>query len=158
MPYIDCIICNKPFYVKPSHQKLGYGKYCSIKCRSESQKKGQYIACAVCNKKSWKRPLELKRSKSGLHFCSKSCQTIWRNQYFSGPKHPNWKDGKNKDYRKIIRKSNRREECNMCGCKDTRVLVVHHIDKHRENNDPKNLIWLCMNCHYLIHKHSEKIN
>jgi len=33
----------------------------------------------------------------------------------------------------------------------------NHIDSNRKNNNLNNLIWLCMNCYYLVHNHYEKI-
>jgi hypothetical protein len=41
--------------------------------------------------------------------------------------------------------------CKLCGIKDLRILAAHHIDRNTENNKVDNLIWLCHNCHYLIH-------
>lgn len=41
--------------------------------------------------------------------------------------------------------------CTLCKTEDSRILAVHHIDKNRRNNDLKNLIWLCHNCHFLVH-------
>jgi len=37
--------------------------------------------------------------------------------------------------------------CAHCGFGIPAVLEVAHIDCNRENNDPKNLIVLCPNCH-----------
>jgi 5-methylcytosine-specific restriction endonuclease McrA len=41
--------------------------------------------------------------------------------------------------------------CGRCKLVDKRVLAVHHKDKNRENNALSNLMWLCHNCHYLVH-------
>lgn len=41
--------------------------------------------------------------------------------------------------------------CFRCRVSDIRVLAVHHADENRTNNGVENLIWLCHNCHYLIH-------
>ena len=158
MPEVKCNICNKPFHIKPSHQKLGYGKYCSKPCQYEGKKKGKYVNCYICNKETWKTPKNFKKSKSGKLFCSKSCQTKWRNKYYSGSLHPNWKSGANIDYRKILLESSVKQVCKKCKCNDKRLLVVHHIDKDRKNNKTKNLIWLCLNCHYLVHNHTEPID
>ena len=150
MPRVICNICPKEFYVKPSHQKIGYGKYCSIKCKAECQQKGKFIKCDICRKKSWKMPKELKHSKSGKFFCSKSCQTFWRNKTYVGPNHANWKGGWS-IYRNILIRSGCVKICKRCGNDDVRILAVHHIDQNRKNNDINNLTWLCHNCHFLIH-------
>lgn len=156
MPQVKCKICNKEFYVKPSHLKRGHGVYCSRKCQYKGMRKGKFVKCDTCGKEIWKRPKALRHSKSGKFFCSKSCQTLWRNKYFSGPKHPNWKGGDNIEYKKILIRSKVPQTCRICGIKDKRVLVVHHKDKNPRNHTLRNLIWLCLNCHYLVHKHNEK--
>ena len=47
--------------------------------------------------------------------------------------------------------------CKICKCDDTRVLVVHHLDKNHKNNNIDNLVFLCHNCHHLVHHHKVKI-
>lgn len=41
--------------------------------------------------------------------------------------------------------------CTRCGISDERILLKHHIDRNRKNNDIKNLQTLCYNCHKLAH-------
>jgi len=48
-----------------------------------------------------------------------------------------------KDHGKII--------CNRCGYDDINVLIVHHLDSNRLNNEITNLETLCANCHHKIH-------
>jgi predicted HNH restriction endonuclease len=36
------------------------------------------------------------------------------------------------------------------------MLIVHHVDENRSNNDPENLIWLCYNCHHLVHNYQKE--
>jgi len=57
-----------------------------------------------------------------------------------------------KAYRKyaLIWNENR---CARCGWdKVKEVLMVHHIDGNRENNQKSNLLVLCPNCHFELHK------
>ncbi|MBU0613075.1 HNH endonuclease [Patescibacteria group bacterium] len=150
MPQSKCKICSKEFYVKPSHQKLGYGKYCSRDCAAQGRRKGKYILCEICGSEVWKMPKHIRNSKSKKYFCSKSCQTKWRNKEFSGTKHPNWKGGEY-TYHRVMIKHKIKPICSNCGIKDKRILVIHHKDHNRKNNEIDNLIWLCRNCHYLIH-------
>lgn len=150
MPHVACQRCSKEFYVKLNHQLLGYGKYCSRKCSSESMKKGEFVNCGICKTKIWRTPKYLRKSKSGLFFCSKSCQTKWRNKYFSGEKHPFWINGSGA-YREVLLRTGRKQACNLCKTRDKRILIVHHIDKNRTNNKTENLAWLCHNCHFLVH-------
>lgn len=150
MPIVDCKICGKEFYTKPFWLKRGFGKYCSPRCQHEARKNGKIIICFICGKGVYKSRKSLNNSKSGKYFCSKSCQTKWRNSVFIGPKHANWKDGKFA-YRTVLLREGIPPICKVCGTEDKRVLAVHHLDKNRGNNNPKNLIWLCHNCHFLVH-------
>ncbi len=151
MPILrKCKICEKNFFTKPYHIKMGNAKYCSKNCSNESMKKGKLVKCFVCKKEVYKGALKLKSSKSGKFFCNKSCQTIWRNKYFSGEKHKLWKGGFS-TYRDILLRNGRLPICTLCRIKDIKVLAVHHIDENHKNNELKNLAWLCHNCHYLVH-------
>lgn len=151
MPNIICGICSKPFYVKPYHLKKGWGKYCSIECRTKAQFTGKRMYCFVCKKEVYRQQKELEKSKSGNYFCSKRCQTIWRNKYlFSDENHANWINSE-ASYRERIKRSSKEKVCMLCQTKDIRVLAVHHLDRNRKNNKIENLIWLCHNCHYLVH-------
>lgn len=161
MPWVKCAICHKKLYAKPSHLQKGWGKYCSIECRTKSQFKGSIVKCFICNKEIYRSQKELRKSESNNYFCGKKCQAIWRNKYlFSGINHANWKDGE-ASYRQALIRSNKEKLCLLCGISDFRVLAVHHKDKNRKNNDILNLYWLCHNCHYLVHhykKDGEKFN
>jgi hypothetical protein len=145
-----CKICLKIFYSKTSHVKMGWGIFCSSKCHYVSMRDGKFVECDECKKKTYKNNTKLASSKSGKYFCSKSCQTKWRNRFFSGNKHANWIQGES-TYRKVLIHSDAVQICNRCSRDDKRVLIVHHIDHNRKNYDVKNLMWLCRNCHFLIH-------
>jgi 5-methylcytosine-specific restriction endonuclease McrA len=149
MVKVKCKKCRKTFYVKPCFIKLGFGKFCSRKCHFNNTS-GVFLKCNTCGHEIYRMQSKIKRSKSGKFFCNKSCQTKWRNVEFSGKKHLGWKDGKSM-YRVIIEKSGTQVVCKLCGEKDKRVLAVHHIDKDRKNNKIENLVWLCFNCHSLVH-------
>ena len=150
MPIVKCKICSKEFYVKPSHQKLGWGKYCSIACRSKSQVKGQFVECSICHTKTYRRLSKLSHSLSHKFFCSKSCQTIWRNSQYIEDKSKNWKNGK-QAYRNILKRNGIPPACAICGITDIRILNAHHKNHDRNVNNIHNLVWLCLNCHYLVH-------
>lgn len=156
MPITECGICSKEFYIKPSHQKRGWGKFCSTICRSKAQCKGKFVKCFICGKDVYRSPKALTRSKSDKFFCSKSCQTIWRNGEYIGEKSKNWKNGEHA-YRSILKRGGKRPTCILCQNTDERVLAVHHKDHNRSNNTLENLTWLCFNCHYLAH-HDKKLS
>ena len=150
MPFVKCVICKTEFYVKPSHQLKGWGKYCSIKCRSQAQSKGKFVQCHICKKRIYRSPKNLIRSLSKKFFCTKSCQTIWRNSEYVEGKSANWKNGKSA-YRKILERSGKKSVCSLCGISNEKIIVVHHRDHDRTNNKVNNLMWLCLNCHFLVH-------
>lgn len=151
MPRLPCKICGKKFYAKPNWIKLGYGKYCSIACRSTSQRKGKIVKCSLCGESVYRGLKHFKHSKSGKYFCNKKCQALWRNSLvYVGASHSNWKGGWS-IYRKILIRAKVPVLCLRCGLDDQRILAVHHIDRNRKNNALSNLVWLCPNCHFLIH-------
>lgn len=158
MAYVNCKVCGKQFYTKPSHQKLGFGKYCSMACSAKDRFSGKYVECFICGHKVYRQRAALSKSRSGKYFCGKSCQTVWRNSIlFVGPNHSNWKNGES-TYRRILINSKAARKCILCGIENKKILTVHHIDKNRKNNSEINLAWLCFNCHYLVHhdKSAEK--
>ncbi len=156
IPNVSCSVCSKEFYVKPSHQKLGWGKYCSRNCMAKGQLRGMSVNCFICNLEIYRSPKSLARSKSGKFFCTKSCQTLWRNTYYVEEKSANWKHGRSA-YRRILIRSGIERSCFLCKTKDFRVLAAHHKDHNRKNNGLANLTWLCFNCHYLVH-HDKRLD
>lgn len=155
MPFIKCKICKKEFYAKQSWLEKGWAKYCSKKCQFEGQKTGQIVKCSICRREIYRTQKQLKRSVSGKYFCSKSCQTIWRNtQVYIGSNHSQWQGGE-RVYKSILLKGDAEQICRRCKIEDKRVLAVHHLDRNRKNNSLNNLIWLCHNCHFLLH-HNKK--
>lgn len=155
MTFVSCIGCGKEFRSKPSWIKRGYGKYCSRKCQHKAARKGRTVHCHTCGSPVYRKPKDLERSKSGKFFCNKKCQTQWRNQLYTGPKHRNFTNGKS-TYRAALSRSGAPKRCGRCSSNDVRVLAVHHIDKDRTNNKIENLAWLCHNCHYLIHHYKDE--
>ena len=156
MPNVKCKICETEFYIKPSHQKLGWGKYCSNICRTKSQFNGKGVKCYICNKDVYRSNAKLKRSRSGKYFCTKKCQTLWRNSIYIEDRSANWTNGRS-SYRKIMTRRDLISICALCNLSDTRVLVIHHKNRNREDNSISNLTCLCLNCHFLVH-HNEDLN
>ena len=146
---VACRQCKKRFYIKPSHKKLGEGKHCSRICSDIGRRKGKIVACAKCGNKFYATRKQLHLSKSKFNFCRRECYL----KYQVGERHPLWKFGESA-YLNLMRKK-RKQICQRCGIEIKRVLLVHHIDKNRKNNVLSNLVWLCRNCHFLVHKYSE---
>ncbi len=155
MPTVGCLICKKGFYAKPFWIKRGYGKYCSPACQYQGRRTGADKPCHICGKITYKKKRQVDESESGLFFCTKSCQTKWRNQVFVGQKHANWKEGRFA-YRSVLARNKIPPICTLCDADDIRILAVHHRDRDHRNSDPSNLAWLCHNCHFLIHHHKEE--
>lgn len=154
MPTVSCKICKSQFSAKRSGLKMGWGVYCSRRCKNEGQKNGKRALCFTCGKSVYRSRVSLQKSKSGRYFCNKSCQTIWRNStQYIGPRHLNWRGGfSSESYRSKLRRTLRKEQCSACGVADKRILAVHHKDRNHRNNVISNLIWLCHNCHFLVHR------
>jgi len=146
----NCSICKKEFKTKPYYIKRGHGRFCSRLCHYRSMKTGKIVNCGTCGKELYRIPRRLQISKSKKYFCNKSCQTQWRNQFFVGRLHTNWIHGRSA-YKTVLSRIGRERTCEICKTQDRRVLAVHHIDQVRTNIDPSNLVWLCHNCHFLVH-------
>lgn len=155
MPLVNCLVCSKEFYIKPNRLDKGWGKYCSNTCKHSAQITGILTECYTCKKTTYKTLKNQSRSKSGKYFCSKSCQATWRNTLYTQEKHANWTGGES-SYRDILRRSGIDILCLKCKSEDVRILAVHHKDKDRSNNAVSNLIWLCHNCHFLVHHYKNE--
>lgn len=82
--------------------------------------------------------------------CSRAClgqiQSRERKGKFGvGTANPMWKDGRSPMYYRRFLK----ESCEWCGAE--KLLVIHHADENRQNNDPANLVTLCKACHQRHH-------
>ncbi len=146
----NCKRCSKNFYVKPANFNLGFGIYCSHACQYADKKKRTILKCGTCGKEIARTPSVLAKSKSKKFFCTKSCQTVWRNQYYIAEKHANWKTGRS-SYQSVLDRHGVPRVCQNCGITDSRVLVTHHRDQNRTNNELSNLARICHNCHHLVH-------
>lgn len=73
----------------------------------------------------------------------------------SGEKHPRWKN-KSKyyiEFRLLVRQM---KELNLpCEICHKQAELLHHTDKDKSNNEPKNLMPMCSSCHTALHN-SEK--
>ena len=70
--------------------------------------------------------------------------------------HPQWQGGKsfepyglefNEKLKELLRERDK-YCCRLCSVREDKVkLHIHHIDYDKTNNNPTNLISLCINCH-----------
>jgi len=133
----------------------GWKHFCSLKCKGEFQTTSIEVQCGQCGMVITKIPAHIKKSKSGLVFCNKSCSTSYNNTVCrTGEDHPHFKraliNGKNTSghYRLICFKYHEKK-CVVC--EEKNIVTVHHFDENHENNDPSNLIPLCPTHHQYWH-------
>jgi hypothetical protein len=153
MVKLSCCHCGAEYlryggWVKRDVEKRGYKNYCSKECISKARTKEiPPQTCLECGKVFYR-----KQNKNERVFCSKLCanQYIGRERIgkICGINHPNYNSGKS-SYRNII---NEDSKCYYCDYKDIRVLVVHHIDRNRDNNEIDNLLVVCPTHHIELHR------
>ena len=156
MEWVICDSCGKDFLRKKSQIKLAVKHYCSISCAEQGTRKGKMVECFNCKKLVYKSLKELKRSKSKNYFCSKICSNIWLGIQQRAENSPNWAGGKS-SYKDLLKRTNIEKVCVLCKKSNSKTLCVHHIDKNRKNNNLSNLVWLCRNCHFLIHNYKKEM-
>ena len=124
-----------------------FAEYIKINAPKESIER----TCKKCGKcyNPW-------RSRQGnSSFCSRSCRSSYCNK---GEKNAMYVHGEAKrkypiEFYKIrdhiLNRDN--HSCKKCGIKNEELYDVHHIDFNKHNNDEKNLITLCKQCHSKCH-------
>lgn len=82
-----CTICNNTFYKQKrvikrtvTNYDRNTGNFCSKECKRKSEGGIELVVCTNCNKTFEKHTSEIKKSKSGNHFCSKSCAGTYNNK------------------------------------------------------------------------------
>jgi len=93
---LQCLNCHSPFHTYKSqiHACLSLrGKrrssndrrrtldFCSLSCRQKYNHPPVTVTCSKCKKTFQKQPCQAKKSKSGNHFCSRSCAAKWNNTH-----------------------------------------------------------------------------
>jgi hypothetical protein len=151
-----CMNCGKSFTIEYKFRKQR--KFCSIACGIRYRAPRITLTCAQCGNSFDRAPSDTKRSKSKLHFCSRSCKT--QAQRIGGikeiqPEHY----GTGLSYYRSMAIRAYGAQCRDCGYnQDTRMLDVDHINSNRSNNQLDNLQVLCIWCHALktrdVDKHS----
>ena len=135
-----CEVCAETFWV-PNHRLKS--TTCSRKCAGVRLQKRVNLSCAQCGK-NFDRTINRVSNKKG-HFCSRACKDFGQSLRGNCPdiRPAHFGTAAIPDYRKLIPI----KQCWECGCNEKYLLVVHHIDGNRENNNLDNLKVLCFNCH-----------
>jgi len=83
----ECYECNQPFNLRKEdiHRVLNpnssnTGQFCSKECRITNRDIKETVICSICNLEFRKKQCEIKKSKNGNHFCSKSCSATYSNR------------------------------------------------------------------------------
>ena len=136
-PNTNCFVCGAGIYRRPSAIKISQGKvFCSqscygIHCRKE-------IPCVMCG--------VLILAGANKKTCSRSCAN--RRRTGIGYKHNRPHDKvKNLRSLKLQLLNSRGNKCERCVYDKYEILVVHHKDRNKRNNELENLELICPNCH-----------
>lgn len=136
----DCAACGKSFSVISCRDKTA--KYCSKQCYYKSmQTKGSVsLECVVCGKTFLRPP---SRAVYSNPVCDRKCRGLLMRSD---------KPGSASTARTWLLRRGIVLKCNRCGYDGhPEILVVHHKDRDRLNNEGSNLEILCPNCHALEH-------
>lgn len=142
--WVNCNYCDKRFLKRIQYIKKN--NYCCPEHASLVNRKRIKVICAYCGLEKEITQSKYNNSKTKTFFCNRDhqskaqkfdCEINYLCNYVNG----------NSSYRKEALKyyPNKCENCQYDEHKE--ILEVHHIDCNRENNDLKNLIILCPNCH-----------
>lgn len=137
--------CGTHYYV-PKHV-VQRRKYCSRSCAQQGQRRSTLATCGKCRTDFPIRVDRLRRSRSGIVFCSRRCKdlgqrldgcpAVWPSHYGSG----------RASYRRVALRA-LGAVCTDCGYKACAVLLdVHQMDGNRRNNALTNLLVVCVWCH-----------
>lgn len=155
-----CKHCLNEFDFTRTTEKGNHAKHCEknpkraasyAKLRDASdnrfgKKKKFEVVCKSCDKPFNVIEREKLHPMKDQYFCSRVCANS------VGGKAKALKYGYTQ-YRTIAAKYHK-EECVVCGVTD--ILDVHHLDENRENNDASNLVFLCPNDHYRLHRNNDE--
>lgn len=84
---LQCYSCGKTFYAQKKEitriikHNLNWGKYCSQTCSKKIYNETIEATCDQCGEKIMLQKSAYKKSKSGKHFCSKSCAAKYNNTH-----------------------------------------------------------------------------
>lgn len=152
---VRCKVCSKHFLVRKDQAKKR--KYCSRGCVAYASFNRVELKCAFCDRLFYKTKSKVSDSKSGLHFCSRSCKDSA--QKIGGIKEimPSHYGTGQEAYREKF--AGCQFKCQRCGYEEFECSVhIHHIDGNRNNNSLNNLMMLCGNCHFALHHGCWKLN
>lgn len=135
------------------------GHFCSSSCAYQynaakrKSKKKTNVTCSYCGKKFYRKPSDLKKSKTGLYFCCREhkdlAQRISSGFAFDEMRPSHYKDGSTYYWGRAMKAYG--PKCVDCGFSFVPLLQVHHIDGNQKNGDIKNLEVVCPTHHAIRH-------
>lgn len=152
-----CLQCKEPFQAPLRDLKRGRAKFCTLSCsakfngRNRSESILPNVECAWCKKAFHKNASKQSKSRSGLFFCCRVCKDeAQRIDGIKAIQPPHYGSG-TASYREIAYRVHPKV-CMRCAWdKHPAGIVVHHIDRNRQNNQIENLEVLCATCHAIEH-------
>lgn len=150
--WVNCKNCEKHFKAAWSEIKRGGGKYCSIRCaRNDRPLKGRVGHCKNCGLPlGYFQPSEFKRKKQRV-YCDLKCRRKYQLKFHSN-RFPTSKTNAHYSARLVYRLSGKKLQCAVIWCRQTKNIHIHHKNHDRTDNNPKNLIALCLKHHMLYHR------
>jgi len=160
----ECKYCKGSFNFTRTTEKGNHSRHCN----KNPKKTQSYEKLAGSTKRRFDNELgEYKRFTVKCFGCAslftvneREKQFPSRKEYFCSRSCANSIGGKAKaekygitGYTTIAERYYKRQ-CAVCGIDD--ILDVHHIDEDRENCHPSNLIFLCPNDHYRLHRNKDE--
>lgn len=159
---IICEVCGKVFSRVPHEIARRGHHYCSHKCDYEAKSRKVVVKCDSCGAEFSKQHKWIGRVNH--HFCRQECFGDWVSKTMVGRNHPNWIEGKQRNYcykfnsklKEEVRNAFGRK-CYLCGTPENgRKLAVHHVD-YNKSQGCRGMKWallpLCINCHALTTNH-----
>ncbi len=137
-----CQKCKIEFISKKSPTKKQ--DFCSKKCSAQSRINGEIFICHYCQQE-FRIPKNLveRREKNERKYCCRRCVVQdWNENSVKRQRPGSYRQNAWKVYEK---------KCYDCDLRDSRLLVIHHIDGNRKNGNINNLVPLCHNCHCIRH-------
>lgn len=152
----NCKYCNGAFQALLKELKRGNAKYCSRVCARKARPKIEHepnVQCDMCQKWIYKSSYRISQAKTGLLFCSRECKDLAQRLDGLEELHlPHYGTGSGISHYRVIAFRVHPKICVRCGWdKHPAGIVVHHIDRNRNNNVIENLEVLCANCHAIEH-------
>ena len=154
---MNCAFCNRLFLAPLRKVKTGERKFCSLSCFHKGRVGTRKVhipntVCSLCGTDFYARASRAKHSRSGLLFCSRRCKEKAQISRMKGVTPAHYYLGSGRYTYRLRALRELPQTCTDCGWnKVPAVLVVHHLDRDRTNNDISNLVVLCPTCHQVRH-------